>query len=179
VSGDRPPPPEPGGAPPGETPPDPGPRRSELEDAAAGVSRAVGGLLTQLLGEKVTGLPAAQDRPVISEEADAAVERGTEAVGRWLRGAGEALADHPLAPSAALEEAQRIGREPVPPEPGLTPLSIGLRSLARGLFRTTEAALDQVAPRKPRPPGEAPAPADGEGTTASASPPPASPEEPA
>lgn len=122
--------------------------RSELEDAAAGIGRALGGVMTQLFGPGVTGIAPPADRPVISPEADDAIDRGGARLGQWLHGAGEALAHHPLDPSRMVDDANRIAHEPMPSEPGLTPLSIGLRSLAGGLYKTAEAVLDQVAPRK-------------------------------
>ena len=130
------------------------PPRSELEDAAVGLGRALGGVMTQLFGTGVTGINPPADRPVISPEADDAIDRGSARLGQWLHGAGEALSHHPLDPSKAVDDASRIRQEPMPVEPGLTPLSIGLRSLAGGLFKTAEAVLDQVAPRKTKPAAE-------------------------
>jgi hypothetical protein len=149
--------------------------RSELEDAAAGIGRALGGVMTQLFGTGVTGIEPPTGRPVISTEADDAIDRGGARLGQWLHGAGEALAHHPLDPARVVDDASRIRQEPMPSEAGLTPLSIGLRSLAGGLYKTAEAVLDQVAPRKQKtasdgndmPEGDAP-PADD--TTATSSP---------
>ena len=128
-------------------------QRSELEEGAEHLGRALGGVMTKLLGKKVTGREPDTERPVLGPEADQALDQAGATVGRWLNAAGRALQEHPTSPTRAVEEAGRVSREePMPDEEGLAPLSVGLKSLGKGLYKTTEAVLDKVAPRKPREP---------------------------
>ena len=129
-------------------------RRSELEEGVEHLGRAFGGVMTRLFGAKVTGQEAPEQRPVVSPEADAAIDQAGRTLGRWLHAAGEALAEHPAAPSEALDAARKAAPNEVPEEEGLTPLSVGLKSMAKGLARSGEAVLDQVAPRKTKAKGD-------------------------
>ena len=112
------------------------------------LGRTMGGLATRLLGQKITGLEVDPDKPVISKEADQAIEELGSAAGRWLDAAGKGLRAHPDSPSAALDEMMSQREVEVEPPEGVAPLTAGLRSLAGGLYKSTEAVLDKVAPRK-------------------------------
>jgi len=121
---------------------------SELEEGMHHLGRTMGGLATRLLGQKITGLEVDPDKPVISKEADQAIEDLGSAAGRWLDAAGKGLRAHPDSPSAALDEMMSHREVEVDTPEGVAPLTAGLRSLAGGLYKSTEAVLDMVAPRK-------------------------------
>lgn len=141
--------------------------RSELEEGVEHLGRALGGVMSKLLGEKVTGIRLEADRPVIGAEADQALDELGSTAGRWLRAAGEGLKRHPASPGQALETMLEERHAPVQTEEGIAPLTAGLKNLAGGLYKSTEAVLDKVAPRKARPEG-------GEGPDGAAGPGPAS-----
>lgn len=139
-----------------DEPPRPG---SELEEGLDHLGKAVGGVLTRLLGPRYTQVDLDPERPVISDEADQALERAGAAMGRWLRAAGDGLKTHPTDPVKALDHVARHKDEDIADlREGEAPLAAGVRSLAGGLYRSTEAVLDIVAPRKPRPQAEQPEP---------------------
>jgi len=139
----------------GEQPADGAPPRdddaphSELEEGLAHLGRALGGLTSRLLGERITGIPVPPDRPAVSPEVDAVVEQVGSSLGRLMRATGEGLKRHPTRPLQALDEATRLSREPIETPEGVGPVTVGLRSLASGLGATAEALLDKVAPRRP------------------------------
>ncbi len=124
--------------------------RSELEDGVEHLGRAFGGLMSKLLGEKVTGIQVEPDKPVLSPQADAAVEEIGELAGRWLSAAGRGLKQHPGSPGRAMESMLEKRHEEVETTEGVAPLTAGLKDLAGGLYKSTEAVLDKVAPRKPK-----------------------------
>ena len=124
--------------------------RSELEEGVEHVSHVVGGVLTRLLGEKVTGVPIDPDKPTVSPDADKAIEEAGERVGRFLHAVGQGLRAHPDDPAKAWEEARHAPDEPHPAE-GETALTEGVRAFAGGILKTTEKALDRISPRKSRP----------------------------
>jgi len=121
---------------------------SELEEGMHHLGRTMGGLATRLLGSKVTGIEIDPEKPVISKEADQAIDELGSTAGRWLDAAGKGLRAHPSSPSAALDEMMSQREVEVDPPEGVAPLTAGLRSLAGGLYKSTEAVLDKVAPRK-------------------------------
>ena len=124
---------------------------SEFERGVESFARVVEGVAGKVLGPKALGRKGPPPGPVISEEADRALEQATEAMGRYLHAAGEGLKAHPFAPGEAVRTAQeKVTEEPPTPE-GWSPLVGGMRSLSGGLFRVAEGVLDQVAPRKKRP----------------------------
>ena len=133
-------------------PPEDDAPHSELEEGLAHLGRALGGLTSRLLGERVTGIPVPPDRPAVSPEVDAVVEQVGDSLGRLMRATGEGLRRHPTRPLQALEEATRLSREPIEAPEGVGPVTVGLRSLASGLGATAEAVLDKVAPRRPAEP---------------------------
>ena len=135
---------------PSDKEPPPRSSASELEEGLDHLTRAVGGVLTQLLGTRYTQVELDPKRPVISPQADRAVERAGARMGRWLRAAGEGLTEHPTDPVAALDHASKHRREEVETREGEAPLAAGARALAGGLYRSTEAVLDVVAPRRPK-----------------------------
>jgi hypothetical protein len=140
-------------SPPDDKGPAPGERdpRSELDEGLAKLTHVVGGVLTRLLGEKVTRIPIDPDRPTVSPEADRAIEHAGERVGRFLHAVGQGLKAHPDDPAAAWEDVRNPPHEPHPGE-GETALTEGVRVLASGILKTTEKAIDKVAPRAaPRP----------------------------
>ncbi len=121
--------------------------RSELEEGVEHVSQVVGGVLTRLLGEKVTGVPIDRDKPTVSPDADKAIENAGERVGRFLHAVGKSLRAHPDDPSRAWEEARQHPEEPQPAE-GETALTEGVRAFAGGILKTTESALGRISPRR-------------------------------
>jgi hypothetical protein len=121
--------------------------RSELEEGVEHVSHVVGGVLTRLLGEKVTGVPIDPEKPTVSPEADKAIEQAGERVGRFLHAVGQGLRAHPDDPAKAWEEAREHPEEPHPAE-GETELTEGVRAFVGGVLKTTEKALDRISPRK-------------------------------
>jgi len=123
---------------------------SELEEGLDHLGRAVGGVLTRLLGSRYTQVELDPDRPVISPEVDDAVDRAGAAVGRWLHAAGEGLVRHPTDPAAAVGHASAHKDDDLELREGEAPLAAGVRALAGGLYRSSEAVLDVVAPRRPR-----------------------------
>ncbi len=127
---------------------------SELEEGLDHLGKAVGGVLTRLLGSRYTRVELDPERPVISPEADEAVDRAGRLVGRWLNATGQGLRSHPTDPLAALNHANAHLRDEVELREGEAPLAAGARSLAGGLYRSTEAVLDIVAPRRPKSPAE-------------------------
>ena len=127
---------------------------SELEEGLDHLGKAVGGVLTRLLGSRYTQVEVDPEKPVLGPEADAAIERAGEKMGRWLKAAGEGLHSHPTDPIAALDHAAKHKSDQVEVREGEAPLAAGMRALAGGLYRSTEAVLDVVAPRKPKPGAE-------------------------
>lgn len=136
--------------PPDEAPEGEAPHRSELEEGVEHLGRALGGVMSKLLGEKITGIPVDAERPVIGAQADQAIDELGSTAGRWLRAAGEGLKRHPGSPGQALETMLEERHAPVETEEGVAPLTAGLKTLAGGLYKSTEAVLDKVAPRKPK-----------------------------
>ena len=122
---------------------------SELEEGLNHLGRAVGGVLTRLLGSRYTQVDLDPERPVISPEVDEAMDRAGAAVGRWLHAAGEGLARHPTDPAAAVGHASAHKDDDLELREGEAPLAAGVRALASGLARTGAAVLDVVAPRHP------------------------------
>jgi hypothetical protein len=129
-----------------DAPPRPG---SELEEGLDHMARVASGLATRLFGENVTGRPTDPNRATLSPEADDVLTGLGDNLGRMFNAAGKALQEHPTRPGRMLNETMDHIREPVAVEDGGAPLTSGLRSLADGLFHTTEAVLDRVAPRRP------------------------------
>ncbi len=121
---------------------------SELEEGVEHLGRVLGGVATRLFGEKVTGRKVDPARPAISAEADAAIAGLGDNLGRLLSAAGRALQEHPAEPGKAVEEVRQHAADPVRTSEGEAPLTVGLRDLAEGVYRSTEAVLDRVAPRK-------------------------------
>lgn len=126
--------------------------QSELGAGLDHLGRAVGGVLTRLLGPRYTQVELDPQTPVLGAEADAAVERAGAVMGRWLNAAGDGLRSHPTDPLAALDHAARHREDEPSLREGEAPLAAGVRALAGGLFRSTEAVLDKVAPRRPKQP---------------------------
>ena len=122
-------------------------KRSELEEGVEHLGQMVGGVLTRLLGEKVTGVPIDHDKPTVSAEADKAIEDVGQRVGRFLHAVGQGMRAHPDDPSKAWEEAREHPDEPHPAE-GETELTEGVRAFVGGVLKTTEKALDKISPRK-------------------------------
>jgi hypothetical protein len=125
--------------------------RSDLEDGVQHISQVMGGVLTRLLGEKVTGVPLDRDKPTVSADADKAIEDAGEKVGRFLHAVGKGLRHHPDDPSKAWEEAREHPEEPHPVE-GETALTEGVRAFAGGVLKTTEKALDRIVQRRTKEP---------------------------
>jgi len=126
------------------------PRPSELDDGLAQFGKVVGGIASRLLGSKFTGHTLDPDRPTLSPEADRALDQAGDALGRVLKAAGDSLQEHPTDPIAAFDQTVKHAQDPVHPRVGEAPLAEGLRSVVGGLFKTSEALLDKVAPRKPK-----------------------------
>ena len=125
-------------------------KRSELEEGVEHLGQMVGGVLTRLLGEKVTGVPIDRDKPTVSADADKAIEDAGQRVGRFLHAVGKGMRAHPDDPSKAWEEAREHPEEPHPAE-GETELTEGVRAFVGGVLKTTEKALDRISPRKSGP----------------------------
>lgn len=124
---------------------------SELGEGLDHLGRAVGGVLTRLLGPRYTQVELDPERPVLGREADEALERAGATMGRWLRAAGDGLRAHPTDPVRALDHlAKHKDDGDLELREGEAPLAAGMRSLAGGLYRSTEAVLDVVAPRRPK-----------------------------
>jgi hypothetical protein len=124
--------------------------RSELEEGVEHIGQMVGGVLTRLLGEKVTGVPIDPDKPTVSADADKAIEDAGQRVGRFLHAVGKWMRAHPDDPSKAWEEAREHPEEPHPTE-GETELTEGVRAFVGGVLKTTEKAFDRISPRKSDP----------------------------
>lgn len=146
--------------------------KSELERGIESLGKALTGVTGRLLGPKAIGRETLPPEPAISPEADEAVSKAAEDLGRLLNAAGEALKAHPLEPAEALKTARAKTDEPVVAEDGWSPLAAGLVNLGGGLAKVAEGVLDVVAPRKSKTPeGEDPldtqgdAPAEPEAVT--------------
>lgn len=126
---------------------------SDLDKTLESLGKTVEGVAGRIFGPKAVGLEELPESPAISAEADEAISQAADSLGRLLNAAGTALREHPMDPGAALKSAQAGVGTPVESEEGWSPLTAGLRSLGGGLFKVAEGVLDQVAPRKPRPPG--------------------------
>lgn len=135
----------------GEAPPP-----SDLEDGLHHLGRAFGGVLTRLLGPRVTGQPLDPEKPVLGPEADRVVGEVGDTMGRWLHAAGTSLKDHPTRPGKVIDQTVRHAADDVSTREGETVLTEGLRSFAGGMYKATEAVLDKVAPRKPKTDGSGP-----------------------
>lgn len=120
---------------------------SELEEGVESLGRVIGGVATRLFGERVTGRKVDPEKPAISDEADAAISQLGDNLGRLLSAAGRALQEHPVEPKKAVDDVRMHAADPVETEDGEAPLTAGLRDLAQGVYRSTEAVLDKVAPR--------------------------------
>lgn len=129
---------------------------SELEKGLEALGRSVEGLTARLLGPKAIGKETIPETPVISPEADQALEAVGNQLGRLLNATGEALKAHPLDPIEAANSATQHSNDPVSPAEGWSPLAQGMRNLGSGLWKVTESALDVVAPRKPKEPENGP-----------------------
>ena len=128
---------------------------SELEQSMHHLGKTLGGVMGRLFGEKATGIKVDPETPVLGKDGDEALEVLGQEMGRWLRAAGEGLRQHPTAPGKAVEVMKEVSAAEVEVEEGSSPLSQGLRTFASGLYRSTEAVLDKVAPRRPKPEEEA------------------------
>ena len=128
--------------------------KSELERGMESLGRAFTGITGRLLGPKAIGRAELPVEAAISPEADEALERGAADLGRFLHAAGEGLKAHPLDPAAAARTARAHAEDTLTPEEGWSPLAAGLVTLGGGLSKVAEGVLDQVAPRKPKPPAE-------------------------
>lgn len=141
--------------------------KSELERGLENFGRALTGVTARLLGPRSVGRETLPPEAAISPEADAALEKVGEDLGRVLHAAGEALKEHPLDPEEALKAAKERASEPVVAEEGWSPLASGLANLGGGLAKVAEGVLDVVAPRKPK--GDAERAAGDDGTAAASS----------
>jgi hypothetical protein len=134
--------------------------KSDLERGLESFGRALEGVTGRLFGPKAIGKEVLPEQVAISPEADAAIEKVGDDLGRLLNAAGEALKEHPLDPAEAVKAARDHTGDPVTPEEGWSPLAAGLVNLGGGLAKVAEGVLDVVAPRKPKPsaddPGDAP-----------------------
>jgi len=122
--------------------------RSELAEGLHRMSRVAEGVATRLLGSRVTGRPQREDRPILGEEADAQLDRLGARVGRLLSAAGDGLKAHPVNPIEALEHTLSERDQDLEIPEGDGPITVGLQSLAGGVYKSAEALLDVVAPRK-------------------------------
>lgn len=129
--------------------PDDGAPASELEESLQHLGKAVGGVMTRLFGEKLTGVHVDPERPVIGREVDQAVTALGDTVGRLLHAVGAGLEAHPTEPGAMVDEVRAAQQAPLEVPEGEAPLTVGLRSLGRGLSRSAEALMDKVSPRRP------------------------------
>lgn len=138
--------------------------KSDLEAGLESLGKAFTGVTGRLFGPKAIGRERLPPEPAISPETDAAIEKAAIDLGRALHAAGEALKEHPTQPGQAWQAAREHAHDPVETEEGWTPLATGFVNLGGGLAKVAEGVLDQVAPRKPKPPeGDASAdPAAGE-----------------
>lgn len=128
-------------------------KKSDLETAVDDLGKLATGLAGKLFGPKLVGKDKLDpDQPVLSPEADRAIDQVGENIGRLLHAAGEGLKKRPLDPVQALGEAEQAARaEELPPPPeGWSELSGGLKNLAEGFGSVAEGVLDVVAPRKPK-----------------------------
>lgn len=123
---------------------------SDLEDGVESLGRAFGGAMTRLFGERVTGQKVDPEKPVLGAETDKALGQVSQSLGRLLHAAGKSMQDNPTRPGKVLDDAAKHGKEAVEAREGETELTQGLRSLASGLYKTTEVVLDKVAPRQPK-----------------------------
>lgn len=126
------------------------PPKSELDEGLASLNRVVNGVAGRLLGPRILGRDTLPETPAISPEADAAVERAGEVVGRILHTTGEALKEHPLDPVGLLDAVQHPTDGPVPAAEGWSPLAGGLKTFGEGMMAVAEGVLDKVAPKKPK-----------------------------
>lgn len=128
-------------------PREPAEQPSELEESLNHLGKAMGGVMTRLFGEKVTGVHIDPDRPVIGREVDQAVTSLGDTVGRLLHAVGTGLEAHPTQPSAMVEEVKAAQQAPLEVPEGEAPLTVGLRSLGRGLTRSAEALFGKSPSR--------------------------------
>ncbi len=131
--------------PPPNSRPDDRDASSELQAGIEQVGKVLGGVLTGLLGSRSTGIKPT-DGPILGKGADEKLHELGDRVGRVLNAAGQHLSEDPSHPAKALERSWTDRDAPVDVDDGDTPLSVGLRAFAKGLSRTTESLLDQIAP---------------------------------
>lgn len=122
--------------------------KSELDAGLESLGRVMNGVAGRLLGPKAIGRETLSETPAISPEADAAVERAGDLVGRILHTTGEAMKEHPLDPVGILNAVQHPSDDPAPALEGWSPLAGGLRTLGEGMMAVAEGVLDKVAPKK-------------------------------
>lgn len=110
--------------------------RSELDEGLDDLRKLARGLAGKLLGPRM-GDDEPPARPIISPEADEAIDNLGATLGHWLRAAGDSMLAHPGDPEEAMRETTERARAEEPTQEiddeGWSPLVQGARAFGAGL----------------------------------------------
>ncbi len=130
----------------------------DLSDGLHDLGKFATGVAGKVLGPRADVAEGEPDRTVVTPEIDGAIEKAGEAVGHWLRSAGEGMTEHPTEPGDAVDATREKGRESErvdsADDDGWSPLVQGARVFSEGVGAVAGELFDTLADevsRKPKP----------------------------